>query len=77
MFKSSLQNIQIYQTKNPSVTELVEVTEGIFVVPARIELASKEPESFILSIKLWDRFDLFYKVLFSSLLVLEFLIYAK
>ena len=26
--------------------------EGIFVVPARIELASKEPESFILSIEL-------------------------
>ena len=24
-------------------------------VPARIELASKEPESFILSIKLWDQ----------------------
>ena len=28
-----------------------------FEVPARIELASKEPESFILSIKLWDHIN--------------------
>ena len=52
MFKSSLQNVQKYQTKNPSGTLIDSVIEGFLVALARIELASKEPESFILSIKL-------------------------
>lgn len=33
------------------------VSTSFLEVPARIELASKEPESFILSIKLWDHIN--------------------
>ena len=52
MFKSVLQNVQKYKTENPSGTLINSVIEGFLVALARIELASKEPESFILSIKL-------------------------